>query len=227
MDKSSFRLNSNNKITIICTDEQRKNLEEFGCIACCDEICDCNLCDKCVYDTDNIDFKINDKLNETEEPLNSINSIHQEGSLFNIGNKIDDGKLPETFNYQPSQNLSFDDFIKDENLLDLLNEKLCSIVNKALLYKPRSSDYLRIRKEYFPYSGGGWRDVEPRDGQGIIDIKNAIIKEFGDTEYVRTNGNGDIILKHFDVFTNDDDTILYIEYEMPFKKITLPFNLLI
>lgn len=46
-----------NKIIIICSEEQEKFIKEFGCIACNDDICDCAWCSSCAYNTDKIDFK--------------------------------------------------------------------------------------------------------------------------------------------------------------------------
>lgn len=59
MSDSKVRIPEGNKdkIVIICTEEQEKYIKNFGCIACDDDICDCNYCDRCAYDADNIEFK--------------------------------------------------------------------------------------------------------------------------------------------------------------------------
>lgn len=48
---------SENKITIICTEEQEKYIRENGCIACDDDVCDCAFCDRCSYDAENIEYR--------------------------------------------------------------------------------------------------------------------------------------------------------------------------
>ena len=44
-------------IIIVCTEEQEKYIKNYGCIACDDDICDCNYCDSCAYDPSNIKFQ--------------------------------------------------------------------------------------------------------------------------------------------------------------------------
>lgn len=53
-------IGSENKIIIICTEEQEKHIRECGCIACDDDICDCAFCGirhGCMYDADNIEYR--------------------------------------------------------------------------------------------------------------------------------------------------------------------------
>ena len=45
------------KIIIICTEEQEEYIKNCGCIACDDDVCDCNYCGDCAYDVDKIEFK--------------------------------------------------------------------------------------------------------------------------------------------------------------------------
>lgn len=51
------RFNENEKIAIICTKEQEETIKSCGCIACDDDVCDCQYCDRCVYDAENIEFR--------------------------------------------------------------------------------------------------------------------------------------------------------------------------
>lgn len=49
---------SENKIIIICTEEQEKHIRECGCIACDDDICDCAFCgERCSYYADNVEYR--------------------------------------------------------------------------------------------------------------------------------------------------------------------------
>ena len=51
---------SENKMIIICTEEQEKHIRQCGCIACDDDICDCAFCgarNGCAYDADNVKYK--------------------------------------------------------------------------------------------------------------------------------------------------------------------------
>lgn len=47
----------NNKITIICTEEQEKAIKEYVCIFQSDDGCAGTSCEGCSYDTDNIEFR--------------------------------------------------------------------------------------------------------------------------------------------------------------------------
>lgn len=59
------------KITIICTEEQEKYIKDFGCIACDDDVCDCAFCGEiCAYHPDSINFKRKD--NKLEEILTEV-----------------------------------------------------------------------------------------------------------------------------------------------------------
>lgn len=61
-------IGSDDKITIICSEEQEKYIRECGCIACDDGICDCAFCGKnCAYDADNIEFRRPEKAKKLEE----------------------------------------------------------------------------------------------------------------------------------------------------------------
>ena len=59
MSRKDARLpiGSENKIIIICTEEQEKFIRECGCIACDDDICDCACCNRCMYDADKIEYR--------------------------------------------------------------------------------------------------------------------------------------------------------------------------
>lgn len=48
---------SDNKIIIICSEEQERYIRKCGCIACDDDICDCNCAEKCQYDAENIEYR--------------------------------------------------------------------------------------------------------------------------------------------------------------------------
>jgi hypothetical protein len=51
-------IGSDDKIIIICTEEQEKYIRECGCIACDDDICDCAFCGcNCAYDEEEIEFR--------------------------------------------------------------------------------------------------------------------------------------------------------------------------
>lgn len=45
------------KIVIKCTEDQEEYIKHCGCIACDDEICDCQCGDGCCFDTNNIVFE--------------------------------------------------------------------------------------------------------------------------------------------------------------------------
>lgn len=64
---ATLPIGSDDKITIICSEEQEKYIRECGCIACDDDICDCAFCSQCTYDADNIEFKRPETTKKLEE----------------------------------------------------------------------------------------------------------------------------------------------------------------
>lgn len=78
------------KIVIICTERQANYIKRNGCIALDDDICECENCENCLFDPNNIEFIIKNPNDSFADDVREIlrDSRLSDESLTELNDKI-------------------------------------------------------------------------------------------------------------------------------------------